>query len=694
MKYRHLTPIKTPTLILGALVFVQGIAGYGEGFSEVSEESGLTYIQAEQFNPKPPLINHLQTGGAAAADYNQDGWVDLIVTRMFAPPILFRNLGPDEEGIVKFEDVTEGSGLENELNYQGGPENFNGVTWADLDRDGDLDLYMTAFYSTRHYLFINNGDGSFNERALVRGAALPIEISNINTGEGVHHGFSVSMGDYDNNGWIDLHTTDWQILSDSPTYEQHNVLLKNLGPLAPAFFRNSNGEAGVALQGQEENPATQLFNRLGFSSSFVDLDNDGWQDLAVAADFKTSQLFWNNGASIVEGPIAFTEGTEVAGVNEAENAMGSTFGDFDNDGDLDWFVSSLRDNRLYLNNGDRTFQEVTAERGLGDAGWGWGTSFIDFDNDSDLDLIMTNGHEDLYGEYNINATVDRTFLWENNNGQFTDVSDAMGITDFKPGKGLVVFDYDNDGDQDVFIANTQTTPTLYRNDTVNDNAWLRVNLIGIESNPLGLGAAMHLKRTETDAPLYQQVIGGSNFLGQNEATTHFGLGSSDEDIYSLEINWPSGISQTLHSIPSRQELYVVEPSDQSRWLIDNFAEDEIEDSFITGDSADPDKDGLSNFLEYAIGTLPKTADKTVIYTTRNSASQDNLIIVYERASEKTDLDYFHEVSTDLTNWETLAVGEYSAQVIEHKSNGRVSVKVVIQRPGNEPLFLRIRAQNK
>lgn len=686
--------INIPTAILGALAVAKSISGYAQGFSEVSEEAGLVYTQAEQVDPKPLLINHLQTGGAAAADYDKDGWVDLIVTRMFAPPILYRNMGPNKDGVVTFKDVTEGSGLEDKVNYKGGPENFNGVAWADLDRDGDLDIYMTAFYSTRHYLFINKGDNTFSEVGLIRGAALPVEISNIETGEGVHHGFSISMGDYDKNGWIDLHTTDWQILSNSPTYRQHNVLLKGLGPLAPGFFRNSTEEAGVELIGQEENPATQLFNKLGFSSSFVDLDNDGWQDLAVAADFKTSQLFWSNGASITEGPIHFTEGTEAAGTNKAENAMGSTFGDLDNDGDLDWFVSSLRDNRLYLNNGDRTFKEVSAERGLGDAGWGWGTSFLDYDNDADLDLIMTNGHEDLYGEYSINATVDRTYLWENIDGQFHDVSDAMGITDFKPGKGLVVFDYDNDGDHDIFIANTQTTPTLYRNDSVNSNSWLRINLKGIESNTLGLGARLYLKRSAESTPLYQQMIGGNNFLGQNEMTVHFGLGQGIEKVYSLEIDWPSGKRQILDAIPSNQELFVVEPSNLPQWLSTNFTEKELEDELISGDDADPDKDGRTNFFEYAFGTSPKKADSNALLLRLDTISDTLRTFIFEQAAEKTDVSYVYEASQDLKQWKEFEDYEFTRQVIEHKSDGKRLVKLTLNVPTSISPFIRIRAVEK
>ncbi|MCB1120709.1 MAG: VCBS repeat-containing protein, partial [Verrucomicrobiae bacterium] len=597
--------------------------------------------------------------------------------------------GSDDSGVVRFEDVTEGTGLENETGARGGPENFNGAAWADFDRDGDLDIYLTAMYSRRHYLFLNQGDGTFREVAEYRGADLPVEIANLQTGAGMHHGMSVALGDYDKNGWIDIHTTDWQALSDSPTFGQHNVLLRNLGPNAPAYFRNVSPSTGTALKGFEESPNPPLFNKLGFSSSLVDLDNDGWQDLAVVADFKSAQLFWNNGDG------TFSEGTEVAGVNKANFGMGSTFADFDDDGDLDWFVTSRSDNRLYVNQGNRTFVELAAEYGVNDAGYGWGTSWFDFDNDADLDLIMTNGHEDLYGDYILNPDRDRSMLWENRHGDFIDVSESMGITDNGPGKALVVFDYDNDGDQDVFIANTQSKPILYRNDSVNDNVWLRVNLIGRSSNLMGLGARMYLKASESSVLKYHQVIGGSNFLGQTEMTAHFGLGAGIDEVDSLKIEWPSGVSQELHSIPVNQDLYVFEPADKTHWLNTFFSNNELDNEDISGDNADPDQDGLYNFFEYAFGLSPRQRNQAFLPGMQlKSFAEDEIEFQYQRAGSRTDLDFIHESSPDLMNWISLEDQNESEQVLEYHSDGRVTVGVKFTASSGAAHFIRIRVVEK
>ena len=114
-----------------------------------------------------------------------------------------------------------------------------------------------------------------------------------------------------------------------------------------------------------------------FASSFADFDGDGWQDLAVTGDYGSSLMFWNNGDG------TFTEITEPAGLGLAFNAMGSTIADFDHDGDLDWFVTSINDNRLYRNLGNRQFEEISKELGIIDTSWAWGASWLDYDNDGD-----------------------------------------------------------------------------------------------------------------------------------------------------------------------------------------------------------------------------------------------------------------------------------------------------------------------
>ncbi len=180
--------------------------------------------------------------------------------------------------------------------------------------------------------------------------------------------------------------------------------------------------------------------------------------------------------------------------------MGTTFGDYDADGDLDWFVTSvfsvssgspgssepgLRDgNRLYRNEGDRQFTDVTDRADVRNGSWGWGAAFFDADNDGDLDLTMTNGMEIMPG-----FDADSTRYWENDGlGRFRSRSTLAGLDDIEDGKGLLVFDADNDGDLDVLVVNNASTPLLYRNVSRGIGGWLRISLVGVISNRQGLGA--------------------------------------------------------------------------------------------------------------------------------------------------------------------------------------------------------------
>lgn len=522
-------------------------------FVDVTAGSGINHRQWTTLPQNSELFR--MTGGAAAGDVDGDGLPDLFVTRVDGPDLLYRNLGDG-----RFVDVSTEAGFT-------ASHTTNGAAMGDIDNDGDLDLYVTVVAETKHLLYINDGQGRFVEDATARQA-------DIATGK-FHFGQSAALGDYDNDGFLDLHVNEWGNTEfRPPTLWSHVRVLRNRGVDGPGSFVDATLETGVYMGDTigygSYDDRTGAFT---FSSSFVDFDRDGHADVAIAADFHTSRLFWSNG----DGTFSQAPGPDdahPAGIGTDENGMGSAIGDVNGDGLLDWFVTSIYQedlpcpdalcnwhgsgNRLYLNNGDRTFTDATDQYGVRDGGWGWGTAMLDYDNDGDLDLTMTNG---MTGRSTALADFadDPVKLWRNDGGYFTEVAAAEGLIDTGDGKGLLTFDYDVDGDLDLLIINNGAAPKLFRNDGPTENGFLQVDTVGTASNRDGIGVYLTLIAEEGGPSQTRYVTGGSNFLSQSELTAHFGVGPQTAPLHRLIIEWPSGVTQRLSDIPVNSRLVVVEP---------------------------------------------------------------------------------------------------------------------------------------
>ena len=357
--------------------------------------------------------------------------------------------------------------------------------------------------------------GKFTEQAAARGAAI----------DGVfRYGQGVTFGDYDGDGYLDIHTNDWGNDISLST----SRLLRNQGAANPGHFEDVTAAAGLDVYRPShfQGGGTDS-NAFRYASTFTDLDRDGHPDLAIAADFLTSQVFWNNGDG------TFTDGTLAAGVGTDEDGMGSTFADYDGDGrhGLVCFGAGRpcrassqthSGNRLFRNNGDRTFSDQTDAAGVRDSGWSWGTTFLDYDNDRDQDLIVTNG-------WDTNVARSDRICIENNGGTFTDVSNAAGVTDTGMGRGLLSLDYDNDGDLDVFIVNHGAKPILYRNDGGNDNDWLKIRVArhGIESRrswDIHHAGSRHGRRRRRIGP---RNYGGQHLSGTQRPDRPLRVGAGD-----------------------------------------------------------------------------------------------------------------------------------------------------------------------
>jgi hypothetical protein len=209
-------------------------------------------------------------------------------------------------------------------------------------------------------------------------------------------------------------------------------------------------------------------------------------------------------------------------------------GDYDNDGILDWFVSSVWDpdgpagenwyasgNRLYRGRGDGTFDDVTDAAGVREGFWGWGSTFADFDNDGHLDIFHVNGWYSSSAAAQFLMDPSRLFV-ANGDGTFTERSAEVGLNDTGMGRGVVAFDYDRDGDLDLFVANGQGPSRLWRNDSPPGNHWLGLRLRGRAPNTEAIGARIWVRTGGTTQ--LRELRAGSNFESQDPAEAHFGLG--------------------------------------------------------------------------------------------------------------------------------------------------------------------------
>ncbi|MGF1466799.1 MAG: CRTAC1 family protein [Sandaracinaceae bacterium] len=528
-------------------------------FEEVGAEAGLTHRQYAgdggcAFDIYGSCHPVHASGGVAVGDVDGDGWPDLYFTRLDGPGLLYRNRGDGT-----FEDVTGAVHLDDARDVA-----TNGAAFVDIDRDGDLDLYVTTITPDGapvhgHLLFVQQPDGRFREEAVARGAAIGSDAP--------HGGTSVAVGDYDRDGWPDLHVNEWVAQGTDRT--PHVRLLRNRGADGPGTFEDVTAAAGLDRVAADC-WSGRVCDVVSFASAFTDLDDDGWSDLLVVQDFGHTQLFWNRGDG------TFEEADEAAGVGLDDNGMGSTVGDLDGDGDLDWFVTSIGDTRqicgdrpcawgfsgnvLYRNEGGRVFANGTDAAGVRMGGWGWGTVLFDLDHDGDLDLYQTNGFIDDASEAEDPWNEDRSLLFLNGgSGRMAEVGRELGVGDREDGRGVVVVDYDRDGAQDVLIAVHASRPLLYRNDGASQRSWLRVALVADGGVPEGLGARIRVRVTPRGRPQVREMGSVTHYLGQSERVAHVGLGDGVERVDEVEVRWPSGERTGLNDVEANRVLTITEP---------------------------------------------------------------------------------------------------------------------------------------
>ena len=303
-------------------------------------------------------------------------------------------------------------------------------------------------------------------------------------------------------------------------------------------------------------------DRFSFTPNITDINNDSWPDVLLASDFGTTRKFISNGLD-GNGQLSFD--VVQPDVLSDENGMGASVADYDNDGDMDWFVTSIWDpdgiaegnwgvtgNRLYNNDGNGNFTDVTDFAGVREGYWGWASCFADFNNDGYLDIYHENGFPIPIAQEFVNDPA-RLFM-ANGYGSFTELSASSGLQYTGQGRGVSCFDYDLDGDIDILVMPNDDDVLLYRNDLNNGNHYLTVLLDDESSNSSAIGAKITLHGTfglQT-----REVTAGSNFVSNNGFRQHFGLGINSSP-QSLEVHWPDGENLFLAGpVPIDQTLIV------------------------------------------------------------------------------------------------------------------------------------------
>ena len=588
-------PAVQPGLSVSALAATS--ARDGSRFRRLAPgDSGIDFINSlEPENSKKYIYNG---SGVAIGDYDGDGRPDVFLASLDGASRLFR-----QTAALKFEDVTAAAGV-------AGPGVWTtGASFADVDRDGDLDLFVCSLGAANR-LYINRGNGTFVESAAPAGVD--------------HVGASVmaSFSDYDRDGDLDLYLLKNRVLHVSESKRTLKVrMIDGVRTTHPdfkeeMFFLDGHaqeaGEADILYQNAGDGTFTVVTESagiadyaMGLSATWWDYNDDGWPDLYVANDMTTADLLYRNNR----------DGTFSDVINEVMPhtpwfAMGSDYGDINNDGKLDflvgdmaarthykqktqmgemgsmrWFLESAEPrqymrNALFLNSGTDRFMEVAFMTGLASTDWTWALRFADLDQDGWQDVFVTNGHArnandgDMLAKYQALIAagkkaeafqigfdlpkLDEPNISYRNRGDlsFEDVSSDWGLDMPGVSHGAAFADLDRDGDLDIVVNNLNANVAVYVNEGT-DGHRLLIRLEGTRSDRFGVGARVTIHTAAGQQTRLLTLARG--YLGADEPLIHFGLGAQTA-VQKLIVDWPSGSRQVFVDVPADRLLTVTEPT--------------------------------------------------------------------------------------------------------------------------------------
>jgi hypothetical protein len=545
--------------------------------------------------------NNTTGSGVAMGDYDDDGLVDVFLARSTDGGRLYRNLGG-----FRFQDVSDEAGIVAAGRWT------QGATFADVNNDGRLDLYVCG-YGCPNHLYINNGDGTFSEKSGEAGVDFsPASIMG-------------SFADFDRDGDLDLylannhfpppHDTEYRLTRDRhgnlvvpPEYKQyHGVLIMDDGTPAlihtaqPDRLYRNNGDGTFTDITDDAGIADYAH---GLSATWWDYDQDGWPDLYIANDFYAKdQLYHNNR----DGTFVDVASNVIS--HSPWFSMGSDLGDINNDGLVDfigtdmatrteyrrkmsvgeiyeyyWFMERTNPrqyvrNAVYLNTGVGRMLEVAQLAGLDASNWTWSIRLEDLDQDGKIDAHITNGmtidstnvdvklealkHGREHSEAFMDVVASQPMLREANlvfrnlgEMQFEEVGKDWGLDFLGISFGAAFGDLDNDGDLDLVVNNLDDMVSVYRNNGDSGGA-VRIRLKGTGSNRWGIGATVRAKIGEEVQTRYLTLARG--FMSQSDPTVHFGVGKADA-IDELTVDWPSGHRQSFDKLPVGRLYTITEPT--------------------------------------------------------------------------------------------------------------------------------------
>ena len=524
-------------------------------FVDVTKSSGVnfTHIPTRTDGKHLPEI---MGGGVAVADFNNDGWIDILLVNSGelgkeTRPAEAKNYLYLNDGTGKFDDKT------NEWNLSGVGYG-QGVAIGDFDNDGFTDVFLTN-YEGNNRLLKNTGK-KFEDIT---------EDSGITPDE--KWATSAGFFDYDSDGDLDLYVVryiKYDMAKQKKVYRNRMQIYTN-----PSFY---DAEPDQLWQNDGNGKFTDVSTKIdlekdanGLALGLGDIDKDGDEDIYVANDVHPNLLWINDGGNFKE--IAQTSGSAYSEIGKEQGSMGVDFSDVDGNDLLDIVVTNFQDEptALYSQTDKLLFNETSDAIGIGEAArqkLSFGIDFFDADNDGDEDLLVANGHI----EDNIDKNSDsvsfpqQNTLYENaGEGKFVDISNGSGeaLQDKQVSRGLAVADFDNDGDLDFVIANNGGTAQIAFNETKDIGSFVGLTLEGIDkTNRNAIGTRLVAKIG--DKTIERQIMGSQSYLSISDFRVLFGLGKATK-IDELEVHWLGGETQTLKDINAGKYYYLKQGSDLS-----------------------------------------------------------------------------------------------------------------------------------